>query len=88
MLRITDGPSDGTGSRLHVEGRIAGRWVTELGRATEEARACASHLVLDLSQVTYVDQEGVRLLRMLRDSGVDLVACSTFVTSLLSGGAK
>ena len=71
---------------LKVEGRLAGQWVDELSRAATSARAEASRVVLDLAQVTFVDADGINLLRALRDGGVALTDCSSFVSSLIDDG--
>ena len=85
MLRITSSRNDTTGT-LKVEGRLAGQWVDELARAA--AAADAPRLVLDLADLTFVDADGASLLRTLRSRGVALNDCSTFVASLIDGGAR
>ena len=88
MLRITTIPSGKGTQRLRVEGRLAGEFVAELSRATYGALAVARTVRLDLADVTFVDQTGVELLRSLQTIGVDLIDCSTFVQSLVSGGSR
>ncbi len=85
MLRITPIRIADVGT-LKVEGRLAGQWVDELSRAAASARAEASRVVLDLAQVTFVDADGIILLRALRDGGVALIDCSSFVSSLIDDG--
>ena len=85
MLRITPTHSAGVDT-LKVEGRLAGQWVEELSRAAASARAEAPRVVLDLAQVTFVDADGIVLLRALRDGGVALTDCSSFVSSLIDDG--
>ena len=88
MLRITTIPSGKGTQRLRVEGRLAGEFVTELSRATYGALAMARTVRLDLADVTFVDQTGVELLRSLHATGVDLIDCSPFVQSLITGGSR
>jgi anti-anti-sigma regulatory factor len=87
VLRITSTQNIEAGT-LKVEGRVAGDWVGELSRAAAAARAVTPHVVLDLSEVTFVDAEGVALLRALRESGFALAECSAFVASLIDGGLQ
>lgn len=87
MLRITSTRS-GTTGRLKVEGRLAGEWVGELSKAAAAAEAAASHVVVDLADVTFVDADGASLLRTLRGRGVSLADCSLFVTGLIDGEAR
>jgi anti-anti-sigma regulatory factor len=85
MLRITATRTTDAGT-LKVEGRLAGLWVDELSRAAAAARADAARVVLDLGDVTFVDAEGIALLRTLRDGGIALNGCSNFVARLIDGG--
>lgn len=85
MLRITTTRSADAGT-LKVEGRLAGLWVRELSRAATAARAERPRVVLDLGEVTFVDSEGIALLRALREGGIALAGCSSFVASLIDGG--
>lgn len=77
---------------LVVEGRIAGPWVDELRRAAREraVRANAGSALaatsVDLAAVTYVDAEGVALLKELVAAGVRVRAASPFVAELLGRG--
>jgi anti-anti-sigma regulatory factor len=85
VLRITPTRVEGVDT-LKVEGRLAGQWVEELARAAASARAAAPRVVLDLAQVTFVDADGIVLLRALRDGGVALTDCSSFVSRLIDDG--
>jgi len=85
VLKITSSRNADAGT-LKVEGRLAGQWVGELSRAASEARAETPRVVLDLGEVTFVDADGIALLRTLRDGGFALAGCSSFVASLIDGG--
>ena len=87
MLRITSRRIETTDT-LKVEGRLAGEWVEELSKATAAAAEEAARVVLDLGDVTFVDADGVSLLRALRSRGVALADCSAFVSSLIDGGSR
>jgi anti-anti-sigma regulatory factor len=74
MMKITF--SNGCESAvLKLEGRLAGPWVDELEKTWHAAApaSTASHLVLDLCEVTFVDAGGRKLLGEMHDAGVELV---------------
>jgi hypothetical protein len=60
---------------LKVEGKLAGPWVDELERTWHSLNGTqiSGHLQVDLCAVTYVDEEGKRLLQEMHKAGVDLV---------------
>lgn len=64
MLRITT-----TESKLTLYGQLAGPWVDELNSAWNE-----SVRVVDLTDVTFVDEAGARALCAMKDAGVKFVA--------------
>jgi len=75
MLKIThDG--DSNGQRWTLCGQLSGPWVTEL-RAMWERIRCRSHAksyVVDLSDVTMIDDGGEGLLRTMKEDGARFVA--------------
>jgi len=84
MLRITVVESSSEAVRLRVEGRVAGHWVRELRRTCEEhALGDGTKLALDLADVSFVDADGVALLRNLRGRHVALLNPSPFVAEQL-----
>ena len=85
MLRISSGAAVNGQRRLKVEGRLAGEFVDELSRVATKALA-QSGVTLDLADVTFVDLHGARVLRALRDAGVELADPSEFVLALMNGG--
>ncbi len=87
MLRITS-TRIGIASTLKIEGRLTGQWVDELSRAAEAVLADGPRVVLDLADVTFVDREGIALLRDLRTRGFALADCSSFVSGLIDGAIQ
>jgi hypothetical protein len=64
------------GQRWSLHGRLAGPWVDELRSCWKSARdraplACA---IVDLTQVTFIDQAGEKLLAEMRSAGAELIA--------------
>jgi ABC-type transporter Mla MlaB component len=70
---------------LRLEGQLIGPWLKELERSCAEARTNGAGLVLDLAGVSFIDNEGLALLRSLTDRAVILTNPSHFVAEQLKG---
>jgi anti-anti-sigma regulatory factor len=70
---------------LRLEGQVKGPWVEELRRLCEQCLATGSGLALDLTEVSFLDLDGVALCRHLQDRQVALLHCSPFVAEQLKG---
>ena len=81
MLRITRLTEPDKMPHLRVEGRLVGDWVRVLQHEIE--RAQDGPLALDLSGVEFADPQALLLLHEVAQRGVELVACSPLLTSLL-----
>jgi len=75
MLRVSYSDTD-DGQCWSLCGRLAGPWVEELRSCWLAARerAPAARVVMDLRDVTFIDEAGQRLLAELEVSGAELVA--------------
>jgi anti-anti-sigma regulatory factor len=73
MLRITE-----DGSKLVLHGQLAGPWVAELQSSWNKSLA-----VVDLTDVTFVDEAGARVLCAMKDAGVRFVATGVDTKHLL-----
>ena len=83
MLKISQIESNDNSVTLKLEGRLVGPWVGE-ARETCEAFLAAGRLVkLNLAEVSFVDPDGVKLLKQLVPRGVTLIGCSLFVEEQL-----
>jgi hypothetical protein len=84
MLRICYSLTD-TGSQWILCGQLAGPWVQELRSCWERSTltAGASHSIVDLSDVTFIDENGEGLLSEMRSSGVEFVATGIETKDLL-----
>lgn len=85
MLRISTIPSTNGAVTLRVEGRVIGPWVEELRRSCEDTLATNARLTLDLSAVSFIDRDAVKLFRDLRGRHVVLLNCSGFLAEQLKG---
>jgi hypothetical protein len=70
---------------LRLEGQVRGPWVEELRRSCEQLLMTRSGLSLDLTEVSFIDIDGVALCRRLRDRNVAFLHCSPFVAEQLKG---
>jgi anti-anti-sigma regulatory factor len=82
LLRITRSTKDGT-EWLKLEGKLVGPWVEECRAACARGTDHGRRLALDLSEVTFVDADGVHLLRELVEQGAEIPVRSNFVAELL-----
>ena len=92
MLRVSYAET-AEGQRWRLCGSLAGPWVDELRscwRRTRE-RAPLAHAVVDLKEVTFIDEAGERLLAEMQTSGTELVAAGVenkHVIATLRNGAS
>ena len=84
MLRITIQPKS-TATVLVLEGRLSGEWVNELRRvcrATPKSPG-GNTLVVSLTDVSIIDDEGRRLLIELHSDGVELFGTGVATRALI-----
>ena len=75
MFKITHDDTDDE-SRWTVCGQLTGPWVAELGSIweSEQCRSGGRSIVVDLSEVTSIDESGESLLRKMKEHGARFVA--------------
>jgi len=81
MLRIEAEASATQGTTIRATGRLSGPWVAELRRSMPSRDE--ESVVLDLTEVSFVDREGIEFLRTLRDDARVFLRCSAFVSAQL-----
>ena len=84
MLRI-DRIEDGNMALLKLEGRVIGAWVDEVRRSCRDALGRSAAVTIDLGAVSFVDSEGIVLLRELVGRRVALANPTPFVAAQLRG---
>lgn len=67
---------------LYLAGRLVGATVLQL---TEACEPIENNFILDLSKLMFTDEQGVNVIRSLRDKGAKIRGASTFVKLLLNG---
>jgi anti-anti-sigma regulatory factor len=84
MLRITHAQTQ-TEQRWTLCGQLTGPWVAELRACWEHCRQVAGgvHTVVNLSDVTFIDESGEKLLWEMRSRGVKFVAAGIDTKHLL-----
>jgi hypothetical protein len=84
MLKITSHVFDDA-TKITLEGRLAGPWIGELERCWREFKQSAAgrRLTVDLTGVTFVEQEGKALLTRMYQGGADLLASGCCMRSIV-----
>lgn len=84
MVRITRIAEDETSVTLRIEGRLVGDWLDELEAECRQSLANRCRVNLDLSGVTFADEQGIATLRSISKGTGGLINCSLFISELLS----
>jgi len=63
---------------LRISGRLDGKNLAELKKLTESDER-DRRIVLDLRELTLVDQEAVRFLEQLDSNGIELQNCAPYI---------
>jgi anti-anti-sigma regulatory factor len=93
MLRITVN-NDVEATRLIIEGKLMGAWAPELEGCWRQAAAArpARRIIVELTDVSFVDEGGAELLRLMAAAGVELIATDVLMKALVEeiteGGRK
>ncbi len=88
MLRITKIEENGSPVTLKLEGNIHADWVFLL---EQECRALISQkkmVLLDFSDVTFIDDRGVEMIRRLPASSIRIINGDSFIEDLIDRGGK
>lgn len=80
MLKITTAVLSQFETTLRLDGRVAGQWVGLLRDSAELVLGQGLKLTLDLRNISFIDCEGIALLKSLIERGADLVNPPLFVT--------
>ena len=92
MLRITVHNDIGA-TRLKIEGRLMGAWVRELESCWRQAAAKQPppRILVELTDVSFVDGEGGELLKLMAASGAELIAFDALMKAIveeITGGGR
>ena len=70
MLKITEVGLSEKEITLQLDGRVSGQWVELLRQTAESVLNRGLRLNVDLKNISFIDCEGIALLRMLIERGV------------------
>jgi hypothetical protein len=84
VVRIEAGQA-GHGDRVRVDvaGQVRGRWVGELRRVCTDLLDAGHPVEIEMTEVSFVDDDGLDLFQELTRRGVALVNCALFVAEQL-----
>jgi anti-anti-sigma regulatory factor len=84
MLRITVLNTPGT-TQMKLEGKLAHEWVQEAAMAWSAlvAMNVSTTIVVDLLNVSFVDDAGHQLLTDMRHAGAELIGCGPMISALI-----
>jgi anti-anti-sigma regulatory factor len=84
VLKITISETPGE-TRWILQGRLVGVWVDELRTSWKKKprKQNGAPCVIDLNDVSFIDQKGERLLRALAKKGVQFIASGIYIKYVL-----
>jgi len=88
VLRITKVAEDSSTVTMKLEGKLASDWVPLLEGECLTCLKGKRKVLLDFSEVNFVDGRGVELLSKLAGEGIKVVDCDELIKELLEGGEK
>ncbi len=83
MFRITPMSDDGHTVHLKVEGRVVGDWVPELDQVCGSCLSQKKKVILDFSDVTFIDRRGMNALKRLLGERVQIMGARLMIQALL-----
>ncbi len=88
MLRITIVAEDSSTVTMKLEGKLASDWVPLLEGECLTCLKDNRKVLLDFSEVTFVDGRGAEMVNKLAREGIKVVDCCELIKELLEGGGK
>jgi anti-anti-sigma regulatory factor len=88
MLRITKIAENGSPVTLKLEGKIHAEWVSLLEQECRMLVGQKKTVILDFSDVTFIDDRGVEMIRRLPASSIRIINGDSFIEDLLDRGGK
>ena len=82
MLRVTVQEND-TLWRLQLSGRLAGAWVAETENTWRSAPVSGRQVEIDMREVTWIDEAGLRLLQAMNEAGARFIAKGVAMEALV-----
>lgn len=83
MLRITKTSENGSPVTLKLEGKIHAEWVSLLEQECQTLVSEKKHVLLDFAEVTYIDIQGIKLIRSLPARRIRIINAPAFIEVLI-----
>ncbi len=87
MLRITKETESPSHVTMKLEGRITADWVSLLEKECRRALRGRRELILDFSEVRFVDNRAVEMLGKMSGKKFRVINCCDLIKDLLRRGA-
>lgn len=71
-----------------LEGKVSKQWLEELQSEIERSLNERKKLALDFSKVSYIDEEGARLINLPQYNKIEKRNCSLFISTLLGHNSR
>jgi len=88
VLRITKVAEDSSTVTMKLEGKLASDWVPLLEGECLTCLKDNRKVLLDFSEVTFVDGPGAEMVKKLAGEGIKVADCCELIKELLEGGGK
>ncbi len=85
MLRIDKVYENLFTVKLKLEGTLVGEWVSLLEQKILECLASNKNVLLDFSELRFVDEPGMQMLRRMPPEKIEITNCARFIEELLKG---
>lgn len=86
MLRISTLTESCSTVTLKLEGRIVADWVSVLERECRRWVKERRKILLDLSEVRFVDGQGLEVLKRMQSENLEIINSPVLLRELLKGG--
>ena len=85
MLRIDKMHENLSSVKLKLEGSLVGKWVSLLEEKILECLENKKKVFLDFSELRFVDEHGMGMLRRMPSQKIEITNCPKFIEELLKG---
>jgi len=85
VLRITKLSESAGSVTLKVEGRIVSEWVAVLEQECLKWLRAKPEVLLDFSEVTFIEHNGVAMLKRIASTNLRLINCPALIDEMLNG---
>ena len=88
MLRITRINESPSLITLKVEGQIVSEWISILEKEALSSLKEKQEVVLDFTDVTFINHNGVEMLQKISAENICIINCSPLIRDLLNNSMK